>query len=122
MILLAVFLAATEPAPLSLEPFMDEDAAGRAMERHLNCLGGGAFDRREEKRDPKDIAADVVSACSRKAAKLREALVDVYRRKPQLLPVGKGPNDAADFYVNEMNGRVESVIREGQTTNSHAKD
>jgi hypothetical protein len=110
MILVAAFLAVADPAPLSLQPFMDEDVAARAMEEHLNCLGGGAFERRGDMRDVKDVAADIVTACRAGAAKLRAALEDVYRRKPKLLSAGQTPETAADYYVNRMNSSVELVI------------
>ena len=114
MMLLGVVLMAAAPAPLSREPFMDEKAAAIALERQMDCLGGQAFARRTDKRPTKNVAADVVSACTQQSKDLRAALADVYRRKPNLLRSAKTPDEAADSYVAEMNRRTELVIQEGR--------
>ena len=114
MMVLAALLLAADPAPLNLQPFADEQAAGRALEEHLYCLANHAFERRNENGDVTALAGQIIAACIAEAASLRAALTDVYARKPQLLPAGTAPAQAAEFYVNEMNGRVEGLIQEGR--------
>jgi hypothetical protein len=112
MIPVVLALLAADPPPLSLEPFMNERAAGSALEGHLACLARGDFERRNDPRDANAIAADVVSGCREKAAILRAFLTDIYRRKPALLPAGTSPDKAAAAYVSEMDGREASLILE----------
>ena len=117
MILLTLFAVAADPEPLSLQPFMDEDVAAHAFEVQMNCLGKQAFNRRNDKRDAKAVAADVVKACSANGASLQTALADVYRRKPSLLQNGLTADEGAKAYVSEMNSRMVSVIEEGRKHN-----
>jgi predicted TPR repeat methyltransferase len=114
MILIALFLAAADPAPLSIDPFMDEPTAAKALEAHLTCLAHDAFERRDDSRDPRLVAADAVNACRNQAHRLSVSLAEVYSRKPNLLPAGKTPEQAADAYVAQMNDRTELVIKEGR--------
>jgi hypothetical protein len=114
MIALAAFVLAAEPEPLSLEPFMDEEVAAHAFEVQVTCLGTEAFNRRNDTRDSKAVAADVVSACSANEATLRSALADVYRRKPSLVQGGQTADEAAADYVSQMDSRMVSVIEEGR--------
>jgi hypothetical protein len=110
MIILMLALLAQDPPPLTLTPFMDEKSAAHALEEQMRCLASGAFERRNDGREASIVASVVVHACSDKAADLRAALTDVYRRKPALIPAGNSPGRAADAYVGAMNSRVELVI------------
>jgi len=114
MILLAALLLAADPAPLSLQPFDDEETAARAFEVHLFCLANHGFERRNENGDVSALAAQIIASCNDEAAALRAALSDVYTRKPQLLPAGSTPEWAAQSYVTTMNERVEAMIEEGR--------
>jgi len=111
MMLLAFLLQTAAPPPMNIEPFMDEAPAARAMEAHLYCLVNSAYARRAATTEPRLIAAEAIRLCQPQAIAFREALADVYRRKPQLLPAGQQADEAAATYVNEMNGRIEAVIR-----------
>jgi hypothetical protein len=104
-------MAATLP-PIDLEPFMDERAAGRALEVHMACLGKAVFERRDDRREAGAVATEAVGACATQATKLRVQLTGAYRRKANLLPLGTNPEQAADRYVKELNGRIEPVILE----------
>ena len=109
MFLSLLFLAAAQP-PLSREPFMDEPKAADAFEAQLNCVAKSVFDRREDKRRASAIAAEVVSVCGPESARLRNALTDVYQRKPQLRSGSQSSDQAAAAYVNAMNERVEALV------------
>jgi hypothetical protein len=110
----ALLMAAAPPPPLSRDVFMDEAAAARAFEQQMNCVAGEMYGRRDDDRAAKDLAPDIVKACSQNASALRKALTDVYRRRPMLLPPGENAEQAAASYVNEMNSRVELVVQEGR--------
>ena len=113
MILLA-FLLGAAPAPLSSEPFMDEEVAAHTFEQQLNCVAGQTLAHSKDGRASKDVAADVVKACNESAKNLQSALADVYSRKPALVPAGQTAEQAAATYVNEMNNRVELVVEDGR--------
>jgi hypothetical protein len=116
VILIALFVSVA-PTPLSLEPFRDEQKAADALDAQMTCIGGGVFARLNDKRPVATIAAEVVANCDRDSSALRNALADVYRRKPSLLPVGQNAEQAALTYVQDMNSRVEFVINEGRKKN-----
>jgi len=111
MIIGALFLAAS-PAPLSLEPFMDEEAAAHALESHMFCISHVASEHLNDGQSPVIIGSEAGRTCDQTGTALRKALADVYRRKPQLLAAGENPDEAAQHYVEGMNARVEVVIRE----------
>jgi hypothetical protein len=109
----AMLLALGEP-PLSLDPFMDETVAASAMEANLECVARGAFDRKADGREAKVIALEIINLCSGRASALRSALVDVYRRKPVLVPPGKTPEVAAEIYAKKFNDSAEAVVLESR--------
>ena len=113
MIVFAALLALSAP-PLSLASFTDEKVAASAMEANLDCLARGAFDRKADRREVKVIASEIINLCSGRASALRSALIDVYRRKPELLPPTKTPEMAAETYVKQINDSTEPVVLESR--------
>ena len=111
MMIFALLLGAV-PAPLSLEPFRDEESAAHALDADMKCLAEGVFARMADSRETKVLANEVVTLCANKSAVLQTQLADVHRRKPNILPVGKNAEDAASLYVRDLNSRTELTVLE----------
>ena len=112
MILLFALMQIAEPPELDLRAFEDEEIAGEAFEKHLSCLGTAAHDRRNDTRETREVAGDVVRACDAQAAELRQQLVKVYGRKPDLVATNHTAAEASDKFIAAVHERAEFVVAE----------
>lgn len=106
-----IVIAAASLQP-SLDAVADEATAAHALDAHVICLGRALFDRRDDRRAVRIVAAEAVAHCQSQGTNLQAALIDVFRRRPERLPAGSTPEAAANAYVAGWNDRAEVVIRE----------
>ena len=107
MLLAALLLMAN---PTEREIMMNDDAAATAYEVHLLCLATASYQRRDDRRDAKLVAAEVLSLCQTEGEALRVALLKVFTKNKHLLAANRSPQEAADADLAEVPGMVEQMI------------
>ena len=108
MMLLAALLLMANPT--EREIMMNDDAAATAYEVHLLCLATASFQRRDDRRDAKLVAAEVLALCRPESAAVRAALIKAFTKNKHLLAANRSPEQAADADLAEVPGMVEQMI------------